>query len=182
MVSQVHKDNESMLFTMVDNGKDSQRPRREVVYNASTYEAKCSCKMFELEGIPCRHILVLKAESLNELPPPLVANRWIKVATEKPVFDADVMLLEGCAKETSKSRLVSSIWTHFNDIMHVVEQSEEDLQCLLDKCISMKKQFKLKAKQVPTKLQELESFVGCIPPEEVDIHPPKPSCTKGSEK
>ena len=37
-------------------------------------------------------------------------------------------------------------------------------------------------KNLPTKVQELESYTDCIFPDEVDIHPPKPSSTKGSGK
>jgi len=37
-------------------------------------------------------------------------------------------------------------------------------------------------KNSPIKVQELESYIECVFQDEVDIHPPKPSSTKGGGK
>jgi hypothetical protein len=48
----------SILDSIVVNGSKVNK-HREVVYQFSNHIAHCSCKMFESEGMPCRHILFI---------------------------------------------------------------------------------------------------------------------------
>jgi hypothetical protein len=52
---------------------------REVCYDTTTMIANCSCKLFESNGIPCRHIIqVLRIENEDELPSYYLLKRWQK--------------------------------------------------------------------------------------------------------
>jgi hypothetical protein len=52
---------------------------REVCYDTATKIANCSCKLFESNGIPCRHIIqVLRIENEDELPSYYLLKRWQK--------------------------------------------------------------------------------------------------------
>ena len=52
---------------------------RLVHFNKSNMIARCSCKLYESNGIPCRHIIqVLRAEKQVELPVYYIMKRWEK--------------------------------------------------------------------------------------------------------
>ncbi|KAF1865247.1 hypothetical protein Lal_00004621 [Lupinus albus] len=93
--------------TMVNDNKVNKL--REVVYQpSSNHVAQCSCKMFESEGMLCRHILfVLKGKGLSEIPKFYIVNRWTTIATSKPVFDYDGNILEACSKSQSQAKMIS---------------------------------------------------------------------------
>jgi len=130
-VATIEEDNGSMVYTIVDDHRKS----RKVTYNTLTHDAKCSCKMFELEGIPCRHILVvLKMNLLKKIPPSLVLNRWTKMTTTKPIFDVDGVLLEACDKEKGKAQLISAALGHIYNLMHLAKRDEQDLQFVREGC------------------------------------------------
>jgi len=139
--------------------------------------------MLQLEGIPCRHILVaLRGDLKKEIPNPLILNRWTKEATRKPIFDDHGTLLEHCVKEKNKAQLITNAWGGFFEVMHYAEANEEDLNMVVAVCKSLKKKLTICGEKVVSKSKDLESFVGCDLPREVEIHPPKPSNTKGSGK
>ena len=182
-IAKIHENDGLRVFTIRDRSKDCYRSEREVIYYTSTSEAKCSCKLFELEGIPCHHILVaLNGDFLKEIPHALILNRWTKTATRKPVFDDNGTLLEECAKAKNKVQLVTTAWGSFFEMMHYAEQSEEDLNMVIEVCNNMKKKLSVSGEKTVSRTKDLESFVGCSLPKEVEIHPPKPSSTKGSGK
>lgn len=56
--------------------------------------------MFESEAMQCRHVIlfVLNGRDFNEIPSHYIVNRWMKLATTKPVFDYDGNLFEACSK------------------------------------------------------------------------------------
>lgn len=101
------KDGNEILH-IYDNSKTNGKVR-EVVYNASDYSAICSCKMFQSQGIPCRHVLcVLKGKGLSEIPSNYILNRWTKLATSKPIFDVDGKV--GCSESKKRES------THIKDM------------------------------------------------------------------
>ena len=52
---------------------------RVVQLNKSDMFGRCSCKLYESYGIPCRHIIqVLRAEKQNEVPSIYIMKRWEK--------------------------------------------------------------------------------------------------------
>jgi hypothetical protein len=58
---------------------DGSMRDRVVHWWASNLFASCSCKLFEMMGIPCRHIiLTLRGEKISELPSSYILKRWDK--------------------------------------------------------------------------------------------------------
>lgn len=55
--------------------------RNTVAFNASNLNISCSCKMFEFEGVLCRHALkVFQIMNIRELPSRYILHRWTKDA------------------------------------------------------------------------------------------------------
>ncbi|PNY09356.1 protein FAR1-related sequence 5-like [Trifolium pratense] len=171
------------ILHIIDNN-ETNRKVREVVYNISDSIWNCSCKMFEAQGIPCRHILcILKGKGLNEIPSQYILNRWTKLATKQPIFDVDGNLLEGCAATEKESQLISKAWNHLFKCMHMAGQHKEKLHLIINECVKIEKQlFEFEGDSTQTKKKELESLIGFELPTEVNIRPPKQSKTKGSGK
>ncbi|KAL0388679.1 UNVERIFIED_CONTAM: protein FAR1-RELATED SEQUENCE 7 [Sesamum radiatum] len=64
--------------------------RNTVAFNASTLNISCSCKMFEFEGVLCRHALkVFQIMNIRELPSRYILHRWSKNAKYGILRDAD---------------------------------------------------------------------------------------------
>jgi hypothetical protein len=168
--------------TVVNDIKVSKQ--REVVYHHSDHIAHCSCKMFESEGMPCRHILfILKGKGLNKIPSHYIVNRWTKLATSKPIFDCDGNVLEGCSKADSESKLISDAWAQFFKCMHMAGTNKEKLLLIIKEGTSTESKLaKMDSDIAPTISDEVEVFIGSNVPKECDILPPKPSNTKGCGK
>ncbi|KAL7123903.1 hypothetical protein ABFS83_14G013300 [Erythranthe nasuta] len=64
--------------------------RNTVAFNASNLNISCSCKMFEFEGVLCRHALkVFQIMNIRELPSRYILHRWSKNAKYGILRDAD---------------------------------------------------------------------------------------------
>ncbi|KMZ68960.1 hypothetical protein ZOSMA_225G00270 [Zostera marina] len=51
----------------------------------ATLFAKCTCRLFESIGIPCRHIICyLTLNSISTLPEKLICNRWRAIQKNRP--------------------------------------------------------------------------------------------------
>ena len=174
---------ESHVITIVDNGH-SRGVKRQVIYNPSNHVAQCSCKMFECERIPCRHILcVLKGKGLRELPSYYILNRWTTMAASKPIFDANGVLLERCSQMEHEDRLISNNWLDFLDCMQLAGRDPEKLSLVTKRIENVLKELKeLDGGVSESKISELESFIGSSAPEQIDILRPKYCHTKGSGK
>ncbi|KAJ8448319.1 hypothetical protein Cgig2_021947 [Carnegiea gigantea] len=101
-----------------------------------------------------------------------------KEATCKPIFDDHGTLLEHCMKEKNKAQLIIIAWGGFFEAMHYVEANEEDLNMVVE----FEEEVDYSRGKVVSKPKDLESFIGCDLPKEVEIHPLKSSTTKGSRK
>lgn len=67
---------------------DEERKAYFVAFNESEQVASCSCKMFESEGILCRHILaVFRATNMFVLPSHYILKRWTRNAKDEAVSD-----------------------------------------------------------------------------------------------
>ena len=166
---------EGFLITIADSSR-KDRKRRQVIYNPSNHIAHCSCKMFECEGIPCRHILCILKAKLNELPQYYILSRWTKMAHSKPIFDMDGNVLEGCSQINHEDKLISDNWMEFLTCMEVAGRDPEMLTLTLNGISNVKKQvMELKGVTSESKIQELESFIGSSASEQVEIHPLKQS-------
>lgn len=61
---------------------------REISVDKSSNRVSCSCKMFEFDGIPCRHLLAyLFRMQIRELPTEYILQRWTKTAKAGRVMD-----------------------------------------------------------------------------------------------
>ena len=140
-IAKIHEDDGFRVFIVRDRSKDCYRSEREVIYYTSTCETKYPCKLFKLKEILCGHILVaLNGDFSKEIPQALILNIWTKIANRKPVFYAHGTVLEVCAKEKNKFQLVTIAWgSFFFEMMHYAEQSEEDLNMMIEVCNNMKK-------------------------------------------
>lgn len=64
---------------LVQNG--NAKERTTVAFNATNLNVSCSCKMFEFEGLLCRHALkVFQIMNIRELPSRYILHRWTKNA------------------------------------------------------------------------------------------------------
>ncbi|KAK3010662.1 hypothetical protein RJ639_011827 [Escallonia herrerae] len=64
--------------------------RNTVAINASNLNISCSCRMFEFEGVLCRHALkVYQIANLRELPSRYILHRWTKNAKYGVLRDID---------------------------------------------------------------------------------------------
>ncbi|KAJ1435398.1 Zinc finger, PMZ-type [Sesbania bispinosa] len=140
--------------------------------------------MFQSQGIPCRHILcVLKGKGLNEIPSNYTVQRWTKLATSKPIFDVDGNVMEGSSELTSESQLIADAWNHLFTCMHKVVQCKENFLLVINGVVNIEKQLtEFKENSIQSKEKEVEPFIGCNLPIDVEIHPPQLSKTKGSGK
>ncbi|KAL2525374.1 Protein FAR1-RELATED SEQUENCE 5 [Abeliophyllum distichum] len=68
-------------------GRTSDRTR-QVNYFSSTDYISCSCRMFDFEGYPCRHMLCyMKKKQVMLLPEKYILRRWTKNAKQARMFD-----------------------------------------------------------------------------------------------
>ncbi|GMI98228.1 FAR1-related sequence 5 [Hibiscus trionum] len=68
---------------------DEEHKVYRVGLNLAGQIASCSCKMFEFEGILCRHVIaVFKATNIFLLPQHYILKRWTKNAKEEANLDA----------------------------------------------------------------------------------------------
>lgn len=59
-----------------------------VCFNIAEQVASCSCKMFEFEGVLCRHVLaVFKATNVFMLPSHYILKRWTRNAKDEAILD-----------------------------------------------------------------------------------------------
>lgn len=64
--------------------------RNTVAFNASNLNISCSCKLFEFEGVLCRHALkVFQIMNIRELPSRYILHRWTKNAKYGILRDID---------------------------------------------------------------------------------------------
>ena len=91
---------ESLVLAVKLCGDDGGTTRYEVAtfeeehkvyfvdFNISEQIASCSCKMFEFEGITCKHILaVYKATNVFILPQRYILKRWTRSAKDEAILD-----------------------------------------------------------------------------------------------
>ncbi|XP_021743202.1 protein FAR1-RELATED SEQUENCE 1-like [Chenopodium quinoa] len=172
---------EGQLIIIADVSYKNSKTRK-IIYNPLNHIAQCSCKMFECEGIPCRHILcVLKGKCLPEVPSYYILRRWTKMAASKPIFNLDDDVEEGNSQIKSEEKLISDNWCKFLNCMDIAGRDPKQLTIVLKGIENISTQLiELKGNVTESKTYELESFIGLSAPEEVEILPPKQANTKGS--
>ncbi|XP_074283250.1 protein FAR1-RELATED SEQUENCE 5-like [Silene latifolia] len=141
--------------------------RYQVVFNSTSTDAECSCKLFNRKGIICRHIIwVFSGKQVRTLPDKYIFMRWTKNAQKIPLYGSHGELLDDFdATDVRKLEMCGLI-------------SITDLADTL-------KQFRVKLNpqaQSMTKEQELEMLLGCSSSTEVRILPPRQAKNKDSGK
>ncbi|KAL2928585.1 Protein FAR1-RELATED SEQUENCE 5 [Bienertia sinuspersici] len=98
------------IVTPIDQKRNSKMHR--VRYHLDNNRAECNCKMYEREGIPCRHILwVFKEKGMKSLPAAYVKTRWTKAAMNMLVFDLGSNLIEDTTKTEAVKKKVGQLWS-----------------------------------------------------------------------
>ncbi|XP_031286624.1 protein FAR1-RELATED SEQUENCE 5-like [Pistacia vera] len=101
---------------------DEEEKAYFVTLNVSEQIASCSCKMFEFEGILCRHVIaVFKATNIFMLPQHYILKRWTKSAKDEAVLD----VLPSVALQSNSQKGKNSYY----DILHqeAVKCAEEGM-------------------------------------------------------
>ncbi|XP_074299284.1 protein FAR1-RELATED SEQUENCE 2-like [Silene latifolia] len=58
----------------------------QVAQNNESKETTCTCKMFERNGILCKHIIwIISGKGLHSIPKQYIASRWMKKSYRKPL-------------------------------------------------------------------------------------------------
>ncbi|XP_074266014.1 protein FAR1-RELATED SEQUENCE 3-like [Silene latifolia] len=66
-----------------------------IAFNPSTFDATCSCKLFERKGYICKHIIwILSGKGIKKIPDKYVLSRWTKNTKKMPLYDAHGQLLD----------------------------------------------------------------------------------------
>ncbi|KAI8530064.1 hypothetical protein RHMOL_Rhmol11G0025900 [Rhododendron molle] len=87
MVKMTHE-YEHYRFYTVERAKVSGVRVRNLLVNKSSEHVSCSCKLFEFDGIPCRHLLAyFNRMQILDLPHEFILARWTKSAKIKTVVN-----------------------------------------------------------------------------------------------
>ncbi|XP_074318132.1 uncharacterized protein LOC141654923 [Silene latifolia] len=66
-----------------------------VAFNPTTFDAKCSCKMFERKGYICKHIIwILSGKGVRKIPEQYLLSRWTKNTKKMPLYDVHGQLID----------------------------------------------------------------------------------------
>jgi zinc finger SWIM domain-containing protein 3 len=79
----------SFIFYVTQYKRPERKWTVEVNNSNSDPQFKCSCKLFESDGVPCAHMFcVMKTEHMETLPDSLIHTRWTKTARENCIHKA----------------------------------------------------------------------------------------------
>ncbi|XP_019264527.1 PREDICTED: protein FAR1-RELATED SEQUENCE 7-like [Nicotiana attenuata] len=96
--------------------------RNTVAFNASNLNVSCSCKMFEFEGVLCRHALkVFQIMNVRELPSRYILHRWTKDAKYGILRDVD----SGGASQDHKALM---LWSLREEAKNYIEAGTASLE------------------------------------------------------
>ena len=176
------------VYTISDSEKEGRT--WTVTYSQDKGEVTCSCSLFDRIGTLCRHIFwVLKTKRMNRIPEQYIVSRWTKDAMKKPMFNKQGQKLGEAEIYNDKRTITTELWEEVYSAVSVAEDNIDDMQELVD----LLKGFKLgitKSNSVLgnsesgrlEKQKEMERYVGCRIPDEINIQAPKKSHNKGSGK
>ncbi|KAL6188565.1 hypothetical protein ACLB2K_039957 [Fragaria x ananassa] len=115
-------------------------------YRVLTYEknsdfVSCSCRKWESEGLPCRHVLsyVIKIQDIDKLPIQYILKRWTKEARQSLVLDSD-----GAEIKDNKALLArkTKLLQHATNVVDKAIVSDEASQLLMDSLDAFLENFK----------------------------------------
>ncbi|XP_068650681.1 protein FAR1-RELATED SEQUENCE 5-like [Aristolochia californica] len=80
---------------------EEQKKGESVTFNAAELRASCSCHMFEVVGILCRHVLkVFTTLNIMTLPPHYILTRWTREAKSGVVLDERGVVMQANCRES----------------------------------------------------------------------------------
>ncbi|XP_021764720.1 protein FAR-RED IMPAIRED RESPONSE 1-like [Chenopodium quinoa] len=168
------------VSVIVDHEK---RKNFDVNFDLATYESSCTCRMFESQGVLCRHILfVMKGKSIREIPDSYILYRWRKDVLKKAsVID---VALDDASKYDKKKQLFSDVLSKLFSCVSLTDQSEDDLFNLIRTLSSFEEQMisKNNPENAPSSKEvkdaDIQVLVGS---NEVDVNvlPPNRCLNKG---
>ncbi|XP_019175648.1 PREDICTED: protein FAR1-RELATED SEQUENCE 5-like [Ipomoea nil] len=163
---------------------DGKNKRFTVVHNVNDHEAKCSCKMFEMVGLLCRHIFVVFRD-LERIPLKCVVNRWTKDASLKATFEIDGVIYDQNGPKDEKKMLLNKVRSDIHCCMDLASSNMEQLTAF-SQVINEQKQLLLSGKEKfspqHSKRTVIESYCGSTEISEINILPPKQATNKGNGK
>ncbi|KAG9450511.1 hypothetical protein H6P81_010476 [Aristolochia fimbriata] len=146
---------------------------REANYDFDKKMANCTCMMFESEGVPCRHLLlVLRNEKVCLLPESLILKRWTRTITREIIFYRNTVELRPNLDKVVRIRR-NYLASKIHKILDVAFKSEEALS-FLEKKIDV----------ICDKIGQFEPNCDAKMrmSQEIHVHPPDIAKTKGSGK
>ncbi|XP_004293183.1 PREDICTED: protein FAR-RED ELONGATED HYPOCOTYL 3-like [Fragaria vesca subsp. vesca] len=160
---QLMREDDNQRVYMVKKRSDQIQKDRKIAYDKHTDLASCTCKKFESEGIPCRHILgyLLKVQEVDQLPAQYISNRWTKVANVDVVKDLDGLeIIDTNALVVKRSKLFHHASLVSGKVLTSPDEAQtifiEALDNVLDKLKQMQASSSESArigKKLPTDLQ-----------------------------
>ncbi|XP_024178948.1 protein FAR1-RELATED SEQUENCE 5-like [Rosa chinensis] len=106
---------------------------RELTYEKAFDFASCSCRKFESEGLPCRHVLsyLIKIQDVDKLPIQYILKRWTKAARQSLVLDSDGMeVKDNKALLARRTKLFQHAIDAIDKAMVSDEASQLFMECL----------------------------------------------------
>ncbi|XP_074266029.1 uncharacterized protein LOC141588488 [Silene latifolia] len=154
-----------------------------VAFNPSTFDATCSCKLFERKGYICKHIIwILSGKGIKKIPDKYLLSRWTKNTKKMPLYDAHGQLLDDFTSSDVTKLQISTVWSEFYSTLTLLKSLPENH---INELTSLLKTFRQNFKSIFEKLtkhQELEMLLGVKSSSEVRILPPVQSKNKGTGK
>ncbi|KAF7142258.1 hypothetical protein RHSIM_Rhsim05G0121500 [Rhododendron simsii] len=140
VVTMTHEDEHRYLYN-VERVKVSGSRVRQILVEKSSKHASCSCKMFESDGIPCRHLLAFFSRmQVIDLPNEYILRRWTKSAKAMRVVDD----LGGSNKEICDTSLLERRNNLFQRASNVIDDAvltEDGTQILEEALCSVQKKL-----------------------------------------
>uniref|UniRef100_A0A8R7U3A4 SWIM-type domain-containing protein n=1 Tax=Triticum urartu TaxID=4572 RepID=A0A8R7U3A4_TRIUA len=164
---------------------DQYKKIREVSYDTVSMTAKCSCKLFESNGIMCRHIIrVLRGAKINELPRIYVLKRWERNCKRDIIFDGEGNMLEENLidpVDMAMKRKIALIRNKLEDLIQKSKGSMEGIEFLHTSLCNAEMALAHLVPAVACNTHENEeSFIGSIIPKHVTIHTPADINARGT--
>ncbi|XP_074314277.1 protein FAR1-RELATED SEQUENCE 5-like [Silene latifolia] len=154
-----------------------------VAFNPSTFDATCSCKLFERKGYICKHIIwILSGKRIKKIPDKYLLSRWTKNTKKMPLYDAHGQLLDDFTSSDVTKLQISTVWSELYSTLTLLKSLPENH---INEQTSLLKTFRQNFKSGAEKLtkhQELEMLLGVKSSSEVRILPAVQSKNKGTGK
>lgn len=143
-VLEIIRETENQIVYKVQKANDKNSRARELVKDKDSDYVTCSCRKFESEGLPCKHLLAYFNKNQN-LPDKYILRRWTKAAKFDRVLDESGMEL----KDVSDTSLLMRHTRLFQLASNVIDDavlSEEASDMLRENLELMHTKIKLMRK------------------------------------